>query len=206
VKNLIDLTGMKFGRWTVVGIGEKLGKHYGWNCECECGEKRLVAGPSLRKGVSTSCGCRRKEVSASKARTHGMAKSRLSVVWSGMKARCANPNHEMFHRYGGRGIKVCDRWQAFANFHADMAATYKSGLSIDRIDNDGDYEPSNCRWATPTEQGINRSHPTIMTLKGEMTIREAAEISGVPLKTMRHRVWRGVPIERLLDPILKRPY
>jgi hypothetical protein len=201
---IIDLAGKKFGRWTALNFGEKKGGQHVWLCRCDCGVEMLVAGQSLRRGVSTSCGCRRKEVSKETFKTHGMAGSRLNRVWSGMKARCTNPGHQYFYRYGGRGIKVCDRWQDFANFYEDMAPTYKSGLSIDRIDNDGDYEPANCRWATPTEQGINQNHPKIKTALGEMTIREAAKLSGVPLGTMRHRVWRGVPIEELLEPVKKK--
>ncbi|WP_179255045.1 AP2 domain-containing protein [Burkholderia sp. HI2500] len=198
---VIDLAGMKFGRWTVLRIGEKKGKQFNWLCLCECGAEALVAGQSLRKGRSLSCGCLRKEVNSELHRTHGMAKTKLNVVWSGMKARCGNPKHEMFHRYGGRGIKVCERWQSFERFYEDMGSTYQEGLSIERIDNDGDYEPGNCRWATTKEQRANQAHPKIQTPVGEMTIREASEVSGINLKTLRHRVWRGWPAERLFAPL-----
>lgn len=204
MKPIIDLSNKKFGRWTAIKMGEKMGKHYGWHCICECGTERLVAGPSLRAGTTTSCGCRRVDVAKETFKTHGMGHSKLNRVWSGMKARCGNPGHESYHRYGGRGIKVCERWQSFENFYADMGVAYKHGLSIDRINNDGDYEPSNCRWATSEEQGMNKNFPKITTTEGEMTIREAAARAGVPLTTMRHRVWRGVPMERLLDAVLKR--
>lgn len=196
---LIDLTGKKFGRWTVAGIGEKKGKHFSWVCLCDCGETRAVSGPSLRNGVSTSCGCYRSDVNAAIHKTHGMAKSKLNVVWSGMKARCSNPNHESYANYGGRGIKVCDRWKTFDNFLADMGQTYRDGLSIDRVDNDGDYEPNNCRWATLAEQATNKRYPKIETPMGPMTIREASVMFGIDLKKLRHRVWRGVPTERLFD-------
>lgn len=202
---LIDLTGQKFGRLTALDFVGKRGSQSVWLCRCDCGKELMVAGQSLRRGVSTSCGCRRVEVSRQTFKTHGMAKSRLNVVWSGMKARCYNPNHEMFHRYGGRGIQVCERWHLFENFYADMAPSYRDGLSIDRIDNDGNYEAGNCRWATPSEQGLNKQHPKIQTPMGEMTIREASELSGINLKTLRHRVWRGWPAERLFDPLGSRP-
>lgn len=199
MKPIIDLAGEKFGRWTVLSIGEKMGKHYGWNCICGCGTPRLVSGPSLRTGITTSCGCRRIEVSKKTFKTHGMAGTKLNRVWSGMKARCSNPKHESYANYGGRGIKVCNRWQSFDNFLADMGETYRDGLSIDRVDNDGDYEPNNCRWATLAEQATNKRYPKIETPMGPMTIREASVMFGIDLKKLRHRVWRGVPTERLFD-------
>jgi len=118
-----------------------------------------------------------------------------------MKKRCANPKATGYSMYGGRGIVVCERWQRFEEFFADMGDAYRDDLSIDRIDNNGNYEPSNCRWATDAEQNRNRNFPKIQTPKGEMTIREASEMFGIDLKTLRHRVWRGLPPERLFKPV-----
>lgn len=162
MRKIIDLKGKQFGGWYVLGQGAKT--TYGqiaWVCRCSCGTVREVAGPSLRKGLSVSCGCT-KGAAIAKARTihghtgHKKKDSRTYEIWTGMKQRCYNPNKEFYPRYGGRGIKVCARWHEFAAFLADMGEV-PEGMSIDRIDNDGDYELSNCKWSTATEQANNRS-------------------------------------------------
>lgn len=132
--------------------------------------------------------------------THGASQTSLYKVWKAMRQRCNNPNDKNFAWYGGRGIRVCERWSEFSVFESDMGHTYEPGLTIDRIDNDGDYSPQNCRWATMTEQRFNRANTIrIQTPKGEMTLREAASAYGVPEQRLRHRYSAGVRGERLLS-------
>lgn len=144
---LVDLTGKVFNRWTVLGKNKSL---Y-WDCICICGNKRAVFQSSLLSGKSQSCGCLgggRKKLP--------FRDSPEYMVWSNMKRRCNDPNNAGYVYYGARGIKVCDRWLVFENFIADMGLRTSPKHSLDRVDNDGNYEPSNCRWATAKEQVANR--------------------------------------------------
>lgn len=146
------------GRLTVRAIaGKDRKRNLLWLCECACGTETVVAGWRLRKGEPKSCGCLQREVTAKRNLSHGMAGTRLYRIWANMIARCCNERGTQYPDYGGRGISVCDQWKSFEPFAEWASANgYSHALSIDRVNNNGNYEPSNCRWATATEQSRNK--------------------------------------------------
>lgn len=153
----VNITGMKFGRWTAISpTDQKSSPNKKWHCRCDCGTERIVAGNNLRSGKSKSCGCFQREIARTLPRVHRMSHHPIHNSWHGMRARCLNRNHQNYADYGGRGIKICKRWDKFINFLQDMYATWAPGLSLDRIDVNGNYEPSNCRWATTGVQATNK--------------------------------------------------
>lgn len=166
---LIDLTGCRFGRLEVLERAAAEGRPTRWLCRCACGTTKVIRGGDLRSGATRSCGCALSDAAKARVAVHGVPdntrhghgahragrRTPTYVVWSNLIQRTTNPRHPYWDSYGGRGITVCDRWRDFSNFLADMGEK-PDGLTIDRIDNDGGYEPGNCRWATWSQQRRNQ--------------------------------------------------
>lgn len=155
VWNRLDLTGQRFGSWSVLQRADRQKTKYGeiyWLCRCDCGTEKDVVAASLTKGLSRRCGIGQ----CSASYKHGMEKSRAYVIWAGMKQRCTNPEAASFSRYGARGITYDPRWESFGEFYADMGDP-PTGMSLERNDNDLGYSKENCRWATSKEQMRNRA-------------------------------------------------
>jgi hypothetical protein len=154
---MADITGNRFGMLTVLQEAESRvtarskGRIRYFRVRCDCGTEKSVQWAALRSGVTKSCGC----LSRERSTKHGMEGTKVYAVWSSMKARCQNARHRAYKNYGGRGISVCERWQKFENFYADMGEP--TGV-LDRIDNDGDYTPTNCRWTTWSVSNTNKRH------------------------------------------------
>ena len=175
-----------------------------WVCKCDCGNIRSVYLTHLRGGKTVSCGCHSAEACGNRMRTHGMSSTATYRVWRGLLSRCRNPSVKGYKDYGGRGIKVCDRWLSFESFLQDMGKR-PAGKSIDRIDPNGDYEPNNCRWATADEQQSNKRSNVFVEIDGVVrTQSQWQRILGVPYSTLSLRISKGMsPKDALLSGDLR---
>lgn len=181
--------GEKFGRLSIVDIvkvysnGQK-----DCLCICECGNEKIVRLCSLRNGGTKSCGCLQRELMSERAKTHGMSYSKINKTWRNMKDRCFNSNSQNYHRYGGRGISVCDEWLIFENFYKDMGDA-PIGMSLDRIDNDKNYCKENCKWSSQKEQANNRNtNLTIKFNKESITLSKICKLFNVGY----NKAWRDI--------------
>lgn len=204
----IDITGQKFGRLTVIGRAEKRHSRIYWACRCECGNTKEFLAFNVRSGHVKSCGCLHREA----VTTHGNAPRKNHSpeyrVWAGMITRTTNAN-PFLHGYGnymGRGIAVCERWLVFENFLEDMGRRPGPHFSIDRIDNDGNYCPENCRWATKKEQSRNTRANKMVTYNGETKcLAEWVDRVGIPRQTIRTRLRLGWTVEKAFEtPVLRK--
>lgn len=197
-----DLLGQKFNWLTVIDwvINGTRGK---WLCKCDCGNERFAKSNELTTGHITSCGCQKSD-SISKSTTkhktiHGKSRSKINTTWKHIKSRCLNKNSKDYKNYGGRGIKICDKWLTFEGFYEDMGDIPKN-MSIDRIDNNGNYCKENCKWSTKKEQNNNRRNTTFLECFGQKkTMKEWCEIKELSYKLLHRRIVLGWDVKRALE-------
>ncbi|EQB3099763.1 hypothetical protein [Clostridium botulinum] len=199
---LIDLAGNKYGRLTVI---EKYGIDYKsnltkWKCLCECGNETVVYGVNLRKGKTKSCGCLNKDIVKARMTKHNLFGTRIYKVWADMLQRCNNPKNPYYDNYGGRGIKVCDKWIAPENFvQWAFYNGYNENLTIDRIDVNANYSPENCRWITIKKQQNNRRNNILFTIKNKTkTLAEWCKEYNMNYGAVYYRIKKGWNIEKAL--------
>jgi hypothetical protein len=196
----IEMSGQKYGRLSVIAYAGSLKKKARWECLCDCGSAYVAIGHDLRSGNTSSCGCIHREQLVARNRTHGRSGTTEYNIWAGMIDRCTRPAHKDFHRYGGRGITICDRWRnSFEAFFSDMGCRPSQKHSIDRMDNDGNYEPGNCQWTTQTMQVRNSRRARPLTLNGRtQSIREWSVELDIGYWTIVNRLARGYSHEEAL--------
>ena len=205
----LNLTGKRFGKLVVIKTaGKTKNGAYLWQCKCDCGNEIIANVGNLKNGHTKSCGCLRVNRCKTNFTKHGLEHTRLYGIWSDMRLRCYDEKNIAYHRYGGRGITICDEWKNDVKAFYDWATAngYKDSLTIDRIDNDGNYCPENCRWATVKEQASNRRSNILVTHNGKtQTMKKWANEVGTPYKVVWARMQKlGWSAERALtEPVKK---
>jgi len=207
--NVIDLVGQKFGRLTVLSYVKdnrsKGKKRSLWHCKCDCGKEVITRGDGLKNGHTRSCGCLQADIARTNSTVHGLYGTKYYHIWMNMRDRCNNAKNRMYCHYGGRGIIVCKEWESLENFIDWARVGYKENLQLDRIDNNGNYEPSNCKWSTAKEQQRNKNNNRILTINGiSKTASAWAEETGISQSTLTRRYLRGVKGEELFKKVKKK--
>lgn len=197
----MDLVGRRFGRLVVLAF--MLGK---WLCRCDCGKEKSIAQRSLLVGATLSCGCLHRERTSESNRKHLACDTITYKRWKSMRDRCNNPQSKSYSLYGGRGIAICEHWHEFDRFLADMGECPGQPYTLERNDSNGNYEPSNCRWATKKEQSRNTSRNKFLTYQGQtLCVGEWAELLGLSYTTINSRLRRGKSVEQALSTELCPP-
>lgn len=204
MSNRIDLAGRKYGKLMVIKDVGKKNILY-WECLCECGNIKIMRSNDLKSAKMPSCGCYRKKLISDMASTHGLSKTPFYRIWINMKARCYSPNEIGYKNYGGRGIRVCDRWlKSFENFHSDVIEGYQPGMSFDRIDNNLSYEKNNVRWVTKAAQAKNKRCSVILTHNGvTLNACDWAKKLNLTRSALCSRIRKKWPIEKILSPKMR---
>lgn len=201
-----DISNQRFGRLTVISIAErfpaKSGTKISWLCHCDCGNTAIVYGGNIRNGHTTSCGCYKSDWTKEKNRKHDKSYTREYMAWQQAKRRCFNPKATHFHCYGGRGITMCEAWRtSFEAFYEDMGPC-PDKWTLDRIDVNGNYEKSNCRWASRTVQVYNQRKTVRLTHEGlTLTLPEWAMHTNIPVKLLRSRYSQKLRPPDIFKPI-----
>ena len=204
---MADLSGKRFGKLFAIGATSRNGHGYSI-CQCDCGNRFVTRNDGLKSGETVSCGCYNKEKSKSgnSRRTHGQAGKRLYKIWQNMKARCYNKNVKQYKDYGGRGITVCSKWKDnFSAFqHWAINSGYRDDLTIERIDNNGDYSEDNCKWVTLSEQQGNKRNNHIAVIDGvSHTLTQWARIYNIKPSVVNWRVNNGWDVKKALTVVIK---
>jgi hypothetical protein len=192
-KRIKDITGQRFGNLLIIkAVYQDKKNAWHWLCKCDCGNEKIISGVNIRSGHTQSCGCYNRERTLETHITHGKTDSKIHYTYINMKQRCLNSNHPEYHNYGGRGITVCERWlgsEGFINFYRDMGDPPVKH-ELDRINNNGDYEPGNCRWATSSEQSRNTRMTIMLERNGEnKSLSDWADIFNIRAKTLWSRLY-----------------
>lgn len=197
--------GQRYGRLVAVEKVGKKGRAALWSFRCDCGNDHIALANNVRRGICQSCGCAQRKQISERAATHRMTGSPEHRVWHLMIQRCTNPKATQAIHYHGRGIKVCDRWRSFENFYADMGPR-PEGMTLDRIDNDGDYDLGNCRWATNEVQSRNKRSNRWVTFQGKrMCITDALKLVNLDVSSFYARLKKGWSVDRALSQPRREP-